>query len=159
MAMAYMFGSNFGAWPDNPGIMTVFTSPGIPGTLTFSMQNWAGGPAALNAVISGVSASTQGNYQFLLTLRDYIYVYLFGERMGDVVVSGIAGLTCAGGIHGLNAAMGYYNSYRIALTGTPVAIAFGAFSTWAFLVGGSFNYMNPKTRLASFQLKFKTIPQ
>lgn len=150
--MAYIFG-------EDAGTFQVITGFGTPSTLTFSMAGWSSGASAQNAVISGVSGNTQGNYQFLLTLANWTYVYLFGEKMGDVVVSGIAGKECGGVVHGLTNAMAYYNTYAISVTGTPIALTFGGFSTWAFLVGGTFQYMNPKSRLARFQFKFKTLLQ
>jgi hypothetical protein len=139
--------------------MKVVAGPGVPGTLTFSMAGWASGASAQNAVIAGVSGTTQGNYQFLLTLANWTYVYLFGEKMGDFTVSGIAGYECGDYIHGLTHAISYYNTYAISITGMPIALTFGGFSTWAFLVGGTFQYMNPKSRLARFQFRFKTLTQ
>lgn len=156
--MAYMFGGT-SLWA---GAMKVISGRVSPGTLTFTMGTWASSGYNVAAVISGVSANTHGNYQFLLTLRNYIYVYVFGEKMGDIIVSGIAGFPCDSwslGTHGLTDQIGYYNNFRLGSTGTPVAISFAGWATWGFLVGGQFQYMNPKSRLAQFQFKFKTLPQ
>ena len=155
--MAYIFGgANLDQHNRRPGRMKVFVT-GAPARLTFSMAGWAAGASAQNAVLSGVSANTQGNYQFLLTMRNYTYVYVFGEKMGDIVVSGIAALECGETLHGLTYAMDYYNANRLGFTGAPIALQFATYIVNAFLVGGSFQYMNPKSRLAKFQFKFKTI--
>lgn len=155
--MAYMFGgANLGEHNQMPGLMKVFAT-GAPVRLTFTMAGWFAGASIQNAVLSGVSASTQGNYQFLLTMRNYTYVYVFGEKMGDIVVSGIAALECGEVLHGLTHAMDYYNSYRLGFTGSPVVLQFATYVANAFLVGGTFQYMDPKSRLAKFQFKFKTI--
>lgn len=153
--MAFIFSGIGGT----PGKMKVFTGGGSLGTLTFSMGGWASGAQAQNAVLSGVSASTQGNYQFLLTLRNFTYVYIFGERMGDVVVSGIGLLGCSNATSGLTNAIGYYNDNAVSVTGIPVGLSFAGFSAWAFLVGGSFEYADPRRRITQFQLKFKTVTQ
>lgn len=152
--MAYMFGGTAGVTAGN---MKVFTGLASLGTLTFSLGGWSSGASAQNAVISGVSANTAGNYQFLLTMRNYTYVYLFGEKMGDVIVSGVAAFECAEWTHGLTNAVSYYNTYGITITGTPVALSFAGYSAWAFLVGASFNYISAKTRLAQFKFKFKSV--
>jgi len=153
--MAYIFGTNAIKSGELTGIMNVVaTGTAVP--LTFTL-NPAIPSSPGHAVVSGVSARTQGNYQFLLTLRNYTYVYVFGEKMGDVVVSGIGGMECFLSGHGLTAAMDYYNTYAISITGTPVTLVFAGYSADAFLVGGKFDYMNPKSRLAKFQLIFKTI--
>lgn len=155
--MAFLFGGIGG----NPGLFKVFTGAGSLGSLTFSMGGWTNGASTHDAIITGVSASTQGNYQFLLTLRNFTYVYMFGEKMGDVVVSGIGLQECdeEGSIHGLTNAILYYNTFGISITGVPVGLTFADVSAWAFLVGGSFAYMDPKNRLTQFQFRFKTIPQ
>jgi hypothetical protein len=153
--MAYIFGTNSIKSGELTGIMNVVaTGTAVP--LTFTMS-----PAIASTpghvVLSGVSARTQGNYQLLLTLRNYTYVYVFGEKMGDVVVSGIGGMECFLAGHGLTAAMDYYNAQAISITGTPIDLQFAGYIVKAFLVGGKFDYMNPKSRLAKFQLIFKTI--
>ncbi len=155
--MAYMFGGATLKEHDClSGVMKVF-SIGSTCTITFSMAGWTAGASVQNAVISGVSANMQGNYQFLLTMRNYTYVYVFGEKMGDVVVSGIAAAECNEVPHGLTYAIAYYGTNRLGFTGTPVALAFAGYVTYAFLTGGTFQYMNPKSRLAKFQFRFKTI--
>lgn len=158
--MAFMF---LGVGGD-PGIMKVFVGTGSMGTLTFALGGWVNGSSAQNAVLTGISASTQGNYQFMLTLRNFTYVYMFGEKMGDVVVSGIGLRECGefgggGPINGLTAAIAYYNTYAISVTGVPVGLTFAGFTLWAFLVGGTFAYLDPKNRITQFQLKFKVITQ
>jgi len=155
--MAYMFGgANLNEHNQLPGFMKVFVT-GAPVALTFTMAGWTSGASTQNAVLSGVSANTQGNYQFLLTMRNYTYVYVFGEKMGDVIVSGIAALECGEAFHGLTYALTYYNTYALSVYGQPVALQFAGYVANAFLVGGTFQYMNPKSRLAKFQFKFKTI--
>lgn len=154
--MAFIFGGKGGI----PGRMQVFSGSGSLGTLTFSLGNWTNGASAQNAILSGVSVSTQGNYQFLLTLRNFTYVYLFGEKMQDIVVSGVGLSECDGaGNHGLTNSITYYNTYAINVTGTPVGLSFAGFTLWAFLVGGTFGYTDPQNRVAQFQLKFKAITQ
>jgi len=155
--MAYMFGGDTQSEHNQlPGLMKVFVT-GAPAKIIFTMGGWTSGISAQNAVISGVSASTQGNYQFLLTLRNYTYVYVFGEQMGDVIVSGVAAMECGEIVHGLTNAIAYYNNYRLGATGAVVALSFAGYATHAFLVGGTFQFMDPKSQLAKFQFKFKTI--
>jgi hypothetical protein len=122
------------------------------------MGGWPG-TGATNCICTGVSVSTQGNYQFLLTLRNYTYVYVFGERMGDFTVSGVslAGLCNGFGDDGMSSAIDYYNSYCISATGRPITLSLGSYATYAFLVGGSFNHADPESRLGQFAYIFKTI--
>ena len=61
------------------------------------------------------------------------------------------------GRHGLFSAITYYNTYRLGFTGAPVGLSLAGYVTYAFLVGGTFQYMDPKSGLAKFQFRFKTI--
>ena len=42
----------------------------------------------LTAPTSGFALELNGNYQFLHTVNDFIYVYAFGDRVGELTVSG-----------------------------------------------------------------------
>jgi hypothetical protein len=43
----------------------------------------------IDAVITGMSLELSGNYQFLHTVNDFIYFYAFGDRVGQLSISGI----------------------------------------------------------------------
>ena len=149
--MAYIF-------PSQVGIPCVVNDPSAtPATFSASMQGWSGAQGT-NCLITGISLSTQGNYQFLLTLRNYTYVYVFGERMGDFTVSGVslAGL-CGSFTDGMTWAIEYYNRVCISATGAPIVISMGGYGMYAFLCGGQFVYQDPASRLGQFQYTFKTV--
>jgi hypothetical protein len=52
-------------------------------------SNW-GGYDEFRAIVTGFGVQQQGGYQFLHTLRDFIYVYVFGERIGTMTIEGVA---------------------------------------------------------------------
>ena len=145
-------------FPSQVGIPAVLTDPSLtPTTFSYSMEGW-NGPFATHCIITGISANTQGNYQFLMTLRNYTYVYVFGERMGDFTVSGVSlnGL-CGSLADGMTWAIEYYNRVCISSTGQPITLSMGGYGTYAFLVGGSFDYSDPANRLGRFSYSFKTV--
>lgn len=150
--MAYIFGSQVGR-------PVVIADPGaMPATFSCSMGYWPGW-LATNCVISGITGRTSGNYQFLLTLRNFTYVYVFGEKMGDFTVTGIScpGSCWGGNIDGMTYALAYYNSRAISITGTPVAMTMAGFGTYAFLVGGEFAYTDAENRMGHFTYNFRTV--
>jgi hypothetical protein len=49
-----------------------------------------GGFHTFRSIITGFKVQLKGGVQFLHTLNDFIYVYTFGERMGQVTISGIS---------------------------------------------------------------------
>jgi len=154
--MAYVF-------PSIVGVPQAVTDP-LCVPMSFSLGGWPGFPIT-HCLLVGVSGTTQGNYQFLLTLRNFTYVYVFGEKMGDFVVSGLAmageySLGCGySGPHGMSKAIEYYNTYAISITGTPVVITLAGWAAWAFLVKASFTAMNPRSTIGQFKFHLKTITQ
>lgn len=43
----------------------------------------------VDGIVTGMSLEMSGNYQFLHTVNDFVYFYAFGDRMGQLTVSGI----------------------------------------------------------------------
>lgn len=149
--MAYVF-------PSQVGVPSVVQDPrATPATFSMDLENWPGG--GTNCIITGISGSTQGNYQFLLTLRNYTYVYIFGERMGEFTVQGLslAGLCTNPFMDGMTSAITYYNNNCISTTGQPVTLVMGGYGTYAFLIGATFQYNDPENRIGQFVYKFQTI--
>jgi hypothetical protein len=115
-----------------------------------------------SAIITRANITHQGNFQFLHTIQEFIYVYVFGDRIGDMQVSGYAFLqSCTGGGNGLIQAIGYYGNNRIAARGTPVRIGFGTLAGQGFLTGGQFSVVDQGEvgTLGQFLLNFKTFPE
>ena len=149
--MAFIF-------PSTIGVPSVIQDPkATPATFSATMQGWPG-VAGTNCIITGIQGSTQGNYQFLLTLRNYTYVYVFGERMGEFAVQGVslAGL-CQSFQDGMTNAITYYNQNAISTTGRPIVLTMGGYATFAFLIGGTFTYHDAQSRLGTFSYMFKTV--
>jgi len=150
--MAFIF-------PSNVGRPAVIADPhASPVSFSFALGGWPGFGSTF-CVLQGVTAATRGNYQFLYTIGNFTYVYVFGELMGDLTVTGVAlaGACPEAAVHGMGAAVAYYNSFAISVTGTPVAVNFGGLGLLAFLVGATFAMANPKSIVGQFQLNFKII--
>jgi len=150
--MAYIFPSYVGV----PGVV----SDPKAAPMQFSLGGWTGFPAT-HCVLTGVAGNTMGNFQFLLTLRNFTYVYVFGEKMGDFVVNGmaLAGDCPNAGPHGMNKAIEYYNTYAISVTGTPVVVNMAGWAAWAFVIAANFTANNPRSGIGQFTFKLKTITQ
>jgi hypothetical protein len=146
-----------------PGYGIAFPEPGgVPFVMDF--ENW-GGVTARHAIVTGVSLTRQCNVQFLHTLRGFIFLYVLGQKMGDLSITGI---TFAGecsqqpgpvaiedGIWGVG---DYYEFWNAANTGAPLSVLVGGGSFSAFLIGQKLEILNPKGRLGQFMLQFKLIP-
>ena len=141
-----------------PGIATAIVSPQVI-PVTFGIGGW-GNAAVRNAIIRGVGIKSAGNFQMSYTLRNFTYVYVFGELAGDFVVTGLTFVgNCAnsnfGGITGV---VNYYANYGIAYYGNPVPIQIGAAGFYGFLVSVETGIHDPDSQLGKFTLVFKTLP-
>jgi hypothetical protein len=63
-----------------------------PGTFNITIDG-----KKIDFPVTGAVLEMQGNYQFLHTLDNFIYYYSFGDRIGEMIVSGIGfiGSSCS----------------------------------------------------------------
>jgi hypothetical protein len=144
------------------GIVSTFPDPTLPANTTLRVEGW-GGYAGFKSIISRVNVAAQGNFQFLHTLGGNIYVYVFGDRVGQLGVSGLAfDSTCddAAGTIGIERVLDYYSTNRIAARRTPIKITLGVRTTLSgYLVGVSGDVVDPASRIYQFNLQFIMPPQ
>jgi hypothetical protein len=145
-----------------PGAVTAINEAGFPPAALF-LEGWNG--PAFNSIITGVSLQHQGNVQFMHTMQEFVYLYVFGDRVGDMTVSGVSfSRTCAPGLsnaqaHGLEWTHSYYLANRVALRARPVALVLGLVTVFeGFLVGAGLALNDPQQGLGQFSLKFAMLP-
>ena len=139
-------------------------------------SNW-GGYGEFRAIITGFGVQQQGGFQFLHTLRDFIYVYVFGERIGQMSIEGIAfNANCEAGpdaiieqasgkigpqYHGLEWVQAYYLDNRITERPDPITIVLGLDTPfYGFLTSLKFEVVDSpdKPFLGHFAMGFHVIP-
>lgn len=164
-----------------PGAAVAVPSPGTP--MTMFIPGWGAGPTAyfaFKSIVTSFEISTESGVKFVHTLKDFIYVYVFGERIASVTVRG----TCLANVcerldefiplpgwpagrsfflpnyHGLEYVLGFYNAYRVSTSGFPLTLVFGIGTVlYGFLTGADVSYVDPEHKVANFTLEFKAIPQ
>jgi len=136
-----------------PGRVAVLPNCGIP--ITVSMQCWKPG-YVFRAIITSVSVSNQGGFQFLHTLKNFIYLHTFNERIGEMNVSGI---TFAGGCDpanpraGIESVLGYYDQLRTTRRYAPIQVVIGRLAFSAFLLGVRADIANADFGLGHFTFR------
>lgn len=91
------------------------------------------------AIVTAAAMQHQGNVQFLHTVEDFIYVYVFGDRIGTLSVEGAVFMNqCSGQQSGMDAVLGFYGQNRVAAKASPVRVGFGMVPFNSFLIGGNF---------------------
>lgn len=113
------------------------------------------------AIVTNAQIQQAGNFQFLHTLQDFIFVYIFGDRIGQLSIQGIAFLdSCASGGAGLESMIRFYNRNRIAFRPQPVRVGFGNIPFEGFLTAGQFQAEDNGSvgSLGRFALSIQTFP-
>ncbi len=148
-----------------PGAVVAVDSPGIP--VNFFLDNWGGYPG-FKSIVTGIRVQTSSGVQYLHTLSDLVFVYVFGERMGSVTLSGVSfasqcerfGDQFFSSNHGLEYAMAYYLFNCVSSLGQPVTMVLGLSTPLVgFLDGATFELSDPAQVVGSWSLNFTAIPQ
>lgn len=115
------------------------------------------------SIITGVGVALQGNYQFLHTLGNDVYIYAFGDRVGSVTISGLsmaADCNSQDTSHGAEMALEWYNENRLASRREPIRVTIGLQTVIeGFLVGTSGDIVDPASRLFRFSYQLAVIPE
>lgn len=153
----------FTVFSNNPGRVLVLTDPAVPSRFSFTLEGWSGFET-LQAIITRVTVAKQGNYQFLHSLGGTIYVYAFGDRIGQITVAGVAfERSCseaATGLVGVENVQQYYEQHRLAGRELPLKLTIGVATTFvAYLVGLATDVADEKNGLWQFAMQLALIPQ
>lgn len=112
-------------------------------------------------IITRVSTSESGNFNALHTIGNDFYVYVFGDRIGQITISGLAlSENCAvnDGVHGIEKVTEWYRQNKLANRLEPVVISIGRTPIEGFLIGCTSDIVDPGTRIASFNLSLMAPP-
>ena len=136
--------------------------PGAAAGSILSVEDWTGF-SDMKSIITRLQIAEAGNYQFLHTLGDRVYVYVFGDRIGELNISGLSFYdNCANGGNekiGITKVVDYYRSHRIVKQAAPLKITLDGETTFeAFLIKMSGDVLNTAQRLWQFNLSMALLP-
>lgn len=144
------------------GRVVVVDQPGLPASIAVRLENF-GGFATMRSIITSVRISTRGNFQFLHTIGESVHVSVFGDKIGQMAVAGLAfdrDCVSPGGLTGIERVAAYYNRNRIAGRSTPLRLSIGTgLALSAMLIGLDTNVANLENRLHEFTLHLALIPK
>jgi len=136
------------------------------------------GTGPFNTIITRIGVSSSGNYQFLHTIGNDVYVYVFGDRMGEVTLHGLSfAQDCNAkpppsfvgpppptgnnvqGPHGFERLFGWYQDSRLAVNPNPVTVRLGFKTIFkGFMTGITGDVNDSMTRTIQFQLTISLLP-
>lgn len=118
----------------------------------------------LKSIVTSVTMNDSANVQFTPTLDKSIFMYVFGDQVSSLDVSGVCFLAPQkNGVSGVVAMKEFYRANRVSKTGSYVGVTIssggGPGSSFnAFLTGGTFSANDPQNMLGSFSLKLSYLP-
>lgn len=118
-----------------------------------------GGMPATAAIITGVGFGQGSNVQFMHTLKNKIYVYAFGERMGEIEVSGLFFYDgCTLGKNQGKQLVDYYKANSVSKKAEPVTITLFGATIRGFLREISVKGQDPAGGFGVWMLRFSGLP-
>lgn len=142
------------------GAVAAFVDPTLPAFVSLKLEGWQGFQG-FRAILTRNALQAQTNAQFSHTFGGDIYLYVFGDRIGELGISGLAfDQSCdSGGVTGIEHVMKYYQDNRVVARDSPVRITIGTSRTIpGYLIGFSADLVDPKTRIYQFTLRFAFAP-
>ncbi len=128
----------------------------------------------LKGIVTSVGIQAQSGFQFMHALREFIYVYVFTERIGEIVINGMVfpeycGFEGPQGIQidacevegqtGLERLIKWYECNRITSRASPITIGIGTDIFYdAFCVGMKADIASQSSDIAQFSLRFNFVP-
>jgi hypothetical protein len=131
-----------------------------------------------NTIITRIGISAAGNYQFLHTIGNDVYVYVFGDRMGQVQLHGLSFMAsedeCSGATgphptphivgaggtkHGFELLFEWYTTNRIAARRDPVRVTIGRDTNFkGFVTAVIGDVQDALHRTIQFQMTISLLP-
>jgi hypothetical protein len=118
--------------------------------------------ASARAIITQAAIQQSGNYQFLHTIGETIYVYIFGDKIGELRVSGVAFMQSCGrsGAQGtgMQQVLLEYERSKLSALASPVFVNFGDVPFRGFLTGMQLEVADAETNIGQWAFRFNTFP-
>lgn len=123
---------------------------------------------SMRCIVTSTTVNESSNFQFLPTLRNFTYLYTFGDKMSDLDVGGIAFLNPeCDGASGVHAIYDFFSRNKVSNSLKPVTFTWISFSGGAaartrtfraFLAAFNVAITDPSAMYAAFSLKLYYMP-
>jgi hypothetical protein len=152
------------------GLISLGNVDGATGRITYQTHK---------SIITRIGYSAAGNYQFLHTIGNDVYLYVFGDRMGTVELHGISfAEKCSefepreltgethttvpqpsGSAHGFEEIIDWYKQSRVAAYRPPVTVTIGRETSFkGFVTGMSGDVQDTMRRTVNWRISVAILP-
>lgn len=149
-----------------PGTVVALNDPALQGNIPFTpIISTPDDPISFQAQKSLITAVTVGqevNAQFLHTIGSTIYVYAFGDRIGQMTISGLAAAASCndrGGQHGIEQILAWYKRNKLTARKSPVTMVLGQSTTVrGFVTSFNGSVFDHRFYLMQFSISMMLLP-
>lgn len=147
------------------GRVVALTDVGVQGQV-FGV-NLHGDPAIRfnldRSIITRMTLSQEANVQFLHTLGTHVYIYVFGDRIGSVGLSGLSfAADCSildpDQTHGGELMLTWYKKFRVSRRRSPVRVMVGNTPIDGFVTGFNEEIVDATTNLVQWSVLIRSLP-
>jgi hypothetical protein len=121
------------------------------------------------SIITQVVVSQATNHQFLHTLGNDIFVYVFGDRIGEMTITGLSfSRLCTpfgcnpgflgGAQHGMELMLEYYRRNKMSSRQSPIVVQLGRIPIKGFITGMTQQMNDPATWIVQYGLRVAILP-
>lgn len=147
----------------SPGRVLAFQDPAMPANIKpLAKVDPDLGFRSSRSIITRLTIAQQANFQFLHTLGGSIYIYVFGDRIGQITISGLSfGPDCDAGNdseYGVERMLQWYNQNKLSARKDPVVVQIGRTPIRGFVTGVTTDIVDAKTWISQYNLSLKVIP-
>lgn len=152
-------------FPGPPGKVVAVEEPGVQGILPplVDFDNRALTFQNRKSIITRIMIGLQTSHQFLHTLGGDIFIYVFGDRIGQMTISGVSmAYDCdqtGDGEHGIEKMIRLYNQYKLSARPTPVPLQIGKTTVNGFLSDFQADVFDHKLRLMQYNMTLWVLPE
>jgi hypothetical protein len=132
---------------------------GIPGKVALD------GFEPMAAIIEKPTMEQSVNVQFQTSLAEATYVYVFGDKMGSIMIEGVAFAgRCDGGEvnfeqNGIKDVVDFYNERRASQDSRVLTVTYGPEQLSGFLTGMMLTPRDPLYMLTDFRMVINALPK
>ena len=148
-------------WSGTPGRVIGMPDPSVPGGARFVKMRPDHTFEAQTSIITRVTISQQTNHQFLHTIGGLIFIYVFGDRIGGLVVQGLTFIEDCdkpGGETGPDHVLKYWNENKLTAREEEMEVTVGKTPIRGFMTNMQIDVLDPKTRVSQFMYQMTTVP-
>lgn len=121
------------------------------------------------SIVTRLTVNQQVNLQFLHTLGSQIFIYVFGDRIGQVGLSGLS-FACicetdsvsralGNNIHGAEQMFNWYRKHKASKRRQPVRVMIGNTPIEGFVTAFSEDVVDPSLSLVQWGVQLMTLPE